>query len=139
MRWYKSTDPIEPNESKQILFYAGGCSLPYLGFYYKNKNMFGDWKAEDVQKWQYMEEILNLANQVPEKRYTFSTLNSGTKVYPLKNVGPGLIDYDWTDKKEEAITWSEQDMVETIAIEFYNTEIIEINESGEYKVIKTME
>ena len=86
-----------------------------------------------------MEEILNLANQVPEKRYTFSTLNSGTKVYPLKNVGPGLIDYDWTDKKEEAITWSEQDMVETIAIEFYNTEIIEINESGEYKVIKTVE
>ena len=126
MRWYKGTDPIEPDESKQILFYAGGCSLPYLGFYYKGKDMFGDWKAEDVQKWQYMEEILNLANQVPEKKYTFSVISLGTKLYPMKIEDPGSTDYWWTDKIEEAMTWPEKEMVETIAIEFCDSEVIEV-------------
>ena len=127
MRWYKGTDPIEPDETKQILFYAGGCSLPYLGFYYKNKDMFGDWKAEDVQKWQYMEEILNLANQALEKKYTFSAMSLGSKLYPMKVKDPGSADYWWTDKIEEAITWPEKEMVETIATEYYDTEIIEVN------------
>lgn len=66
IRWYKGIDYVEPAENKQILFYAGGCSLPYLGFYYKNKNMFGDWKADDVQKWQYVEYILELANRASD-------------------------------------------------------------------------
>ena len=126
IRWYKSTDPIEPDESKQILFYAGGCLLPYLGFYYKNKDMFGDWKAEDVQKWQYIEEILSLANQVPEKKYTFSAMSLGSKLYPMKVEGPGLADYWWTDKIEEAMTWPEKEMVEVIANEYYDTEIVEV-------------
>ena len=126
MRWYKATDPIEPDESKQILFYAGGCSLPYLGFYYKNKDMFGDWKTEDVQKWQYMEEILNLANQVPEKKYTFSAMSLGSKLYPMKIEGPGSTDYWWTDKIEEAMTWPEKEIVEIIANEYYDTEIVEV-------------
>ena len=126
MRWYKGTDPIEPDGTKQILFYAGGCSLPYLGFYYKNKDMFGDWKAEDVQKWQYIEEILNLANQVPEKKYTFSVMSLGSKLYPMKVEGPGSADYWWTDKIEEAMTWPEKEMVEIIANEYYDTEIVEV-------------
>lgn len=126
MRWYKGTDPIEPDGTKQILFYAGGCSLPYLGFYYKNKDMFGDWKTEDVQKWQYIEEILNLANQVPEKKYTFSVMSLGSKLYPMKVEDPGSADYWWTDKIEEAITWPEKEMVEIIANEYYDTEIVEV-------------
>lgn len=126
MRWYKGTDPIEPDGTKQILFYAGGCSLPYLGFYYKNKDMFGDWKTEDVQKWQYIEEILNLANQVPEKKYTFSVMSLGSKLYPMKVEGPGSADYWWTDKIEEAITWPEKEIVEIIANEYYDTEIVEV-------------
>lgn len=126
IRWYKGTDPIEPDETKQILFYAGGCSLPYLGFYYKNKDMFGDWKAEDVQKWQYMEKILSLADQAPEKKYTFSAMSLGSKIYPMKIEGPGSTDYWWTDKIEEAMIWPEKEMVEIIANEYYDTEIVEV-------------
>lgn len=50
-----------------------------------------------------------------------------------------MLDFLWTPNIKFARTWPEQDMVETIAIEFYNAEIIEIDENGEYKVIKTME
>ena len=136
IRWYKGTDPIEPDESKQILFYAGGCSLPYLGFYYKSKDMFGDWKTDEVQKWRYMEDILDLANQVPEKKYTFSVFSEGIHatdksgiVYPKKtNCCCNELEIEFTDKIEEAITWPEREMVETIANEYYNSEIIEINE-----------
>lgn len=80
--------------------------------------------------------------------YTFSVISSdGIINYPLdflwKNkdnqIGVGMLDFSWTPNIKLARTWPEQDMVETIAIEFNNTEIIEINESGEYKVIKTME
>lgn len=126
IRWHKATDPIEPDENKQILFYAGGSSLPYLGFYYKNSNKFGDWKADDIQKWQYIEEILNLANKVPEKKYTFSAMSLGSKLYPMKVEGPGSTDYWWTDKIEEAMTWPEKEMVEIIANEYYDTEIEEV-------------
>ena len=134
IRWHKSTDPIEPDENKQILFYAGGCSLPYLGFYYKNKNMFGDWKAEDVQKWQYIEEILDLANKAPEKKYTFYAICLEEKVYPkqFKWQDPecdslvGITETNWTNDIKQAMTWPEKEMVETIANEYYNTEVIEV-------------
>lgn len=50
-----------------------------------------------------------------------------------------MLDFLWTPNIKFARTWPEQDMVEIIAIEFYNAEIIEIKENGEYKVVKTME
>ena len=73
-----------------------------------------------------MEEILNLANQVPEKKYTFSVISLGSKLYSMKIEDPGSTDYWWTDKIEEAMTWPEKEMVETIAIEFCNSEVIEV-------------
>ena len=134
IRWHKATDPIEPDENKQILFYAGGSSLPYLGFYYKNSDRFGDWKADNVQKWQYIEEILELANKAPEKKYTFSVFSEGIHatdksgiVYPKKtNYCCNELEIEFTDKIEEAMTWPEKEMVEVIAKEYYNTEIEEV-------------
>ena len=81
-------------------------------------------------------------------QYTFSALTvGGERTYPLQfkwedpQCPPhvGMLDFLWTPNIKFARTWPEQDMVETIAIEFYNAEIIEIDENGEYKVIKTME
>lgn len=133
MRWYKGTDPVEPDESKQILFYAGGSQFPYLGFYYKNSDKFGDWKADEVQKWQYIEEILDLANKAPEKKYTFYAVNLGEKLYPIREFideGPLSnqveIKDGWTTDITKATTWSEKEMAEIIANEYYNTEVIEV-------------
>ena len=81
-------------------------------------------------------------------KYTFSTLGEDEiKYYPkqFKWEDPqcpppvGMLDFSWTPDIKFARTWSEQEMVETIAIEFYKTEIIEIDENGERKIIKTME
>ena len=81
-------------------------------------------------------------------KYTFSTLGEDEiKYYPkqFKWEDPqcpppvGMLDFSWTPDIKFARTWSEQEMVETIAIEFYKTEIIEIDENGEHKIIKTME
>lgn len=81
-------------------------------------------------------------------KYTFSTLGEdGVKYYPLQfkwedpQCPPpvGFLDFQWTKDIKFARTWPEQEDVETIAIEFCNTEIIEINESGESKVVKIME
>ena len=75
--------------------------------------------------------------------YTFSTLGKdGCRYYPTRGKsGPGLLDFNWTTDIDKAIHWFEQDDVETIAIEFCNTEIIEITntEPLEYKIIKDME
>lgn len=81
-------------------------------------------------------------------QYTFSALTvGGERTYPMQfkwedpQCPPpvGMLDFLWTPNIKLARTWPEQDMVETIAIEFYNTEIIEIDENGEYKIIKIME
>lgn len=75
--------------------------------------------------------------------YTFSTLGKdGFRYYPTRGKsGPGLLDFNWTTDIDKAIHWFEQDAVETIAIEFCNTEIIEVIGSGPYiyKVTKEME
>lgn len=77
--------------------------------------------------------------------YTFSvTGTDGIIYYPLdflwkdkdNQIGVGMLDFIWTPDIKLARTWPEQDMAETIAIEFYDTEIIEINENGEYKIKK---
>lgn len=133
-RWYKGTDPIEPDESKQILFYAGGCSLPYLGFYYKSKDMFGDWKADEVQKWRYMEDILDLANQAPEKEYTFYAMNMGEKLYPTMKVIDDTfnhnieVEHSWTTDIKEAVMWDDKFAAEIMANEYCDTEVVEVNE-----------
>lgn len=133
MRWYKGTDPIEPDESKQILFYAGGSSLPYLGFYYKSKDMFGDWKADEVQKWRYMEDILEKAEKVPDPKYTFYAMNLGEKLYPTREIideGPLSnqveIKDGWTTDITKAITWNDKFAAETMANEYYDTEVVEV-------------
>ena len=80
-------------------------------------------------------------------RYTFSTLGKdGERYYPEYSLvgrvaGAGLNDYRWTTDIKKAMVWEEQEIVEMVAIEFENTEIIEITggESKIYKVIKTME
>lgn len=81
-------------------------------------------------------------------KYTFSALTvGGEKTYPMQfkwedpQCPPpvGMLDFLWTPDIKLARTWSDKESVETIAIEFCNTEIIEIDNNGEYKVIKTME
>ena len=80
-------------------------------------------------------------------RYTFSTLGKdGERYYPEYSLvgrvaGAGLNDYRWTKDIKKAMVWEEQEIVEMVAIEFENTEIIEIIGDGSkmYKVIKTME
>ena len=81
-------------------------------------------------------------------QYTFSAVTvGGEKTYPLQfkwedpQCPPpvGMLDFMWTPDIKFARTWSDKESVETIAKEFYYTEIIEIDANGEYKVIKTME
>lgn len=81
-------------------------------------------------------------------KYTFSALTvGGEKTYPMQFKWEdqqcpspvGMLDFLWTPDIKLARTWPEQDTVETIAKEFYYTEIIEIDDNGEYKVIKTIE
>lgn len=81
-------------------------------------------------------------------KYTFSALTvGGERTYPMQfkwedpQCPPpvGMLDFLWTPDIKLARTWPEQNMVETIAKEFYYTEIIEIDNNGEYKIIKTME
>ena len=84
-----------------------------------------------------------------DKCYTFSTLGTDNiKYYPLQfkwedpQCPPcvGLLDFYWTKDIKFARTWPDISSVETIAIEFCNTEIIEVTEniSKIYKVIKEM-
>jgi len=52
----------------------------------------------------------------------------------------GMLDFYWTKDIKFARTWPDISSVETIAIEFCDTEIIEVTEniSKIYKVIKEM-
>lgn len=77
-------------------------------------------------------------------RYTFSTLGEdGKRYYPgTGKSGPGLLDFNWTTELDlsKIVTWPELELLDIIAIEFCNTEIIEITNKDllEYKVIKEM-
>ena len=81
-------------------------------------------------------------------KYTFSAVTvGGEKTYPMQfkwedpQCPPpvGMLDFLWTPDIKFARTWPDKESVETIAKEFYYTEIIEIDENGEHKVVKTME
>ena len=48
---------------EMIIFYAGGCRFPYLGFYNVCDDTFGNWKTRDVQKWAYVNEITEEADK----------------------------------------------------------------------------
>lgn len=81
--------------------------------------------------------------------YTFNTLGEdGNRWYPIQfkwedpQCPPtvGMLDFYWTKDIKFARTWRDIESVETIAIEFCNTQIIEIIEEVNkiYKVIKEM-
>lgn len=51
-----------PVIDKQVVFYAGGSSFPYLGWYYEKDDLLGEWEfIRDVTKWAYIEDIITLA------------------------------------------------------------------------------
>lgn len=79
--------------------------------------------------------------------YTFSTMGKdGYRYYPkefrwkAKDCGPGvgLIDFDWTNDIAEAKLWKKRFIVEDIAMEYCDTEIIAVTstEPKVYKVVK---
>ena len=53
---WKTDNLQEADTRKQVLFYAGGSSFPYLGWHYPNKG-FGTWDYKDVQKWAYLSDV----------------------------------------------------------------------------------
>lgn len=59
---WKTDNLQEADTRKQILFYAGGSTFPYLGWHYPNKG-FDTWNYEDVQKWAYLEDVLAQADK----------------------------------------------------------------------------
>lgn len=67
-------------------------------------------------------------------KYTFNTLGTdGKRYYPCKPlagkvVGAGLLDYEWTEDINKAITWNDKQCVETIMLEFCDTILIEIKD-----------
>lgn len=66
-------------------------------------------------------------NQKSTMVYTFRVYGKDGKWhYPQKHLGPGAIDFKWTKKIENAITWDTQETTETVAIEFFNCELIGI-------------
>lgn len=78
------------------------------------------------------------------KTYTFSTLGrDNERYYPkrrCKFVGAGLTDFEWTTDIKRALCWEHQDPVETIAICFSDSQIIEITGtiSKIYTIIKEL-
>ena len=59
--------------------------------------------------------------------YTFRVYGKDGKWhYPQKVLGPGLTDFKWTRKIENAMTWKTQDAANTIATEFINSELIAV-------------
>lgn len=67
--------------------------------------------------------------------YTFKVLGTnGITYYPLQfkwedpQCPPpvGFLDFQWTKDIKFARTWPEKEMVDTIAIEFCNSEVIEV-------------
>lgn len=80
-------------------------------------------------------------------RYTFNTMGKdGNRWYPEKfkwrdpNVPApvSLLGFRWTTEVKKALTWDTIEEVETIAIEYEDTQILEItgNISKIYKVVK---
>lgn len=80
-------------------------------------------------------------------RYTFTTVGKDGKAYfpskPLvgKFVGAGLLDFEWTEDITKAITWNDEQTVETVAIEFCDSVIVEVSDKDPKHgvVIKTLE
>lgn len=70
-------------------------------------------------------------------KYTFKVLGTdGIVYYPLQfkwedpQCPPpvGMLDFYWTKDKKFARTWPDKESVETIAIEFCNSEVIEVKD-----------
>lgn len=84
--WHNNTERPD-GSNRQIMFYAGGSSFAYLGWYSKGTNMIGDWKLEHVQKWAYVDEIdinRSKADSTLLERIGFITLtNLGLPNEPL--------------------------------------------------------
>ena len=60
---WKTDNLQEADTRKQVLFYAGGSSFPYLGWHYPQKG-FGTWDYKDVQKWTYLSDLIAQADKV---------------------------------------------------------------------------
>lgn len=69
---WKTDNLQEADTRKQILFYAGGSTFPYLGWHYPNKG-FGTWNYEDVQKWAYLEDVLAQADKAERLQKAVNT------------------------------------------------------------------
>lgn len=58
------TPDVKPSAADMIIFYAGGGRFPYLDWYDRHNDKFGNWKATDVQKWARIDDLVDAANQV---------------------------------------------------------------------------
>ena len=57
------TPDQKPEETKQIIFYAGGGLFAYMGWYHKKVDMFGGWLASQTQKWCYVDDLIAQADK----------------------------------------------------------------------------
>lgn len=87
------TDNLQKADTrKQILFYAGGSSFPYLGWHYPNKG-FGTWVYDDVQKWCYIDDLISQADKAERLQKAVNTA--------LISIGTAAI-FDGEDAKKYA-------------------------------------
>lgn len=60
--WHTTAD-IPEDEYDQLIFFAGGSSFPYLGFYNATYGTIDDWVFKrDVNKWAYTKDLLKIEN-----------------------------------------------------------------------------